>query len=1589
MSNDRHLKIEDGTIGSLFRRVTLASIGLESMDDVPEQSFEVIDRADAFAARLLGGVSSVMPKIDSERLGTQATNLAEHIYSGMSGLNGPKNATDLGDWQYWLDAALLMLFDEDEDEEIALQASGKAQKTKAVSRASVRTTPEVIRTQVAALKKSGITPAMLQSMPQQVKRQLVQELKASQNIKAGQDIKAIQDIKAGQDIKAIQDIKVAQELQVQNAAALAEKMIKALNTAKPGFTTQLAGDASSLEKIFARSSRQNFASHMADKAAQVGSILGQNATKLSANSAVSAETTVLAQKWSDAIHTLSTQSHVEMSTVREMLGALDRLEVLGAVSHEQAMEFRKAGSAYTRHVLMDEIAHDTTAILGRLEKLEAKGQAATNSSASLVSTRAISIDSPLSHDFVKGSLAALTAHLADFNNAVSTRVFTEGESAATLRWSRAADRFTRLQGMSDDVDRVLLRDIVESAASLRDAGIVPASFVSNILKAVPTETQMQRNLSLLQSTEKQELTPIALTQTFNALSGKITELSSLVSAHTSKNGATEAASRWIQTAEKFSQLPTMSDDSARVILKEILEDAQALKNAGIITENAVSELTKRLPETLRQSASRSDARISIAENNSRLLGNMASRIENSVSNLVRDFVKSGATSTGIETFVTDIRQMLSTGNSASSMLASQPQAASVIEAICNRLDEFAQTAAASVSTYGYDDIATEGTYVSVSENSATETENVQNAQSARSLKAIQEKMQNEIRAAQKKADVELRAALNAQKTVNEAIAQAGLKLLDESTANELSAAQIRAMLPMVGESKQQEIKAAAEILEQRQAQLNAFRKQMAVVEDTIKLSAELRKAVSGTSNAVHMDDIRVNSSYLSTLGSSLASYAKVRNSAQSIQNVQFARTESLVQPESRMERMLSLIHPADSKLTPADSKLSMVSASQNRLASSPVFQQLSSTEVTLGYDEVIPASLEWLKAATPEQKAKLAALAEQKALIASSAEQKALIASSAEQKAKLAALAEQKALIAASADQKALIAALAEQKAMIASSADQKAMIASSADQKAMIASSADQKAMIAALAEQRIRLASNGEQHYPATIGSDLTTMLGARKSFEIHAADIASGRTEGFKALADSIQKLASEGTKTAVITSYQTTEDGDRVKVSMTLKPQEAAAQNAFALRQNTGNAYMPAALRNEIKSAVDVAASLNLQNASTRNAVSGADSFMPISAGVNTGTMQAQAQAQGRDAVRMTLSKLGASFTETASQDMPDRFRLTIGGVDFDMSTSAFVQMVAKPAISSASYAAPSLVNADNILFSGYASLLNEHGNQRTLKSLRQAYVDSVARAGQLTAHSEVGFSTQSFANVLGITPEFVAPKATPASARQTAAAPQQEAAFANDLVSKTMPVDATSSLSTDSFAWVSNELRASSARSGIQQISQSADTPQLLNRIDNLLDYVENVSERNVGVFSTDDTVRVLLEAMPVEGSLGNKGLPKWRQKSTPATRMVEARELRDALAKIGATPIQGVQRFANKQYVSPNLIQQQANAAPLFSGGNEGAITPSASANASSAGSAEFDHSSIADEDLQFIAEEVFHKIEESLNEEHQRRRSE
>jgi hypothetical protein len=151
----------------------------------------------------------------------------------------------------------------------------------------------------------------------------------------------------------------------------------------------------------------------------------------------------------------------------------------------------------------------------------------------------------------------------------------------------------------------------------------------------------------------------------------------------------------------------------------------------------------------------------------------------------------------------------------------------------------------------------------------------------------------------------------------------------------------------------------------------------------------------------------------------------------------------------------------------------------------------------------------------------------------------------------------------------------------------------------------------------------------------------------------------------------------------------------------------------------------------------------------------------------------------------------------------------------------------------------------------------------------------------------------------------------------------------------------------------------------------------------MLDYVEDMSSRNVGVFSTNDTVRVLLESLPADSYLGEKGLPKWRQRNTKAARIAEARELREALAKIGASPVQGVQRLNDRHFVSPNLIQNNGTqAAPLFSGGadNTNAARPAAGIERS----AEQSHGSdeIPEEDLQYIAEEVYERIVKSLEEE-------
>lgn len=1307
MSNDRHLTIDDGTMGSLFRRVTLATLGLDSLDDVSEQSFEVIDRADSFAERLLGGVSNVMPKFDIERLGTQSSSFAEHLCSGISGLNGPKNATDLGDWQYWLDAALLMLFDEDDEEAESVSSTQTASMTQVKSSKAVNAA--AVRSRVAALKKSGVTPEMLHSLPQSAKKAVIAEMKSVQN--------SNEQTIGHADFSAV----VAEKLSASLKNAMAVSGIKA--------------ESSSIGRVFAENSRQAYASHIAEKAAMVSSELSLNNNNT--------EVATLTQRWSQSIQKISSKAQNDMSAVREMLGALDSLERLGAVSKEQANGLRSAGSSYARHVLMSEISNDATALASRMQNmLVTRG---SDSKSPLISSRAMTVSAPHADaenaSAFRHVFAALNEKLSDFSTAVSARVLTDGESAATLRWNRAADRFMRLQGVSDDIDRVLLRDVEESAAALGDAGIVSKSLMESIKAAA-------------------------------------------------KRGSEENA--------------YASKDSMNEVLAHF--------------------------------------------GTSRVLGSLVSRIETSVDSLVREISRTGMAGSGVESFVSDIRQMLSTGSSNSGISGSA-QVSSVIESICSRLDEFAEMAAADVVSNGYDALTSEaaGAFVSMADEKS-ESGDAQGISSARGSKVglnhVQQ-IQQALVQAKEQAHEQLKSFISQYKSSAEQ-SQLVADIINASTAESLISAQ-KALAPHLDSAASAELSRMVAAVQRSQSHLESVAKQVKLIESTLKVSNSLRSSVKSDSNSIGMDNLRINGNYLNALGGTLKAYAKIR-SDYSVSGNQFVAGMT----EGRLERMLSTVKPETGSAETAKEAMP--------------FAGTSSSEVVLGYDDVVPESMEWIRQ-----------------------------------------------------------------------------------------------------------------NAHYPSTNeAGSLNAILGSRKAAEIHAQDLASGRASSVQALADSLARAASHKNGITEVTSYTVTDSGERVKVSVAVSPSQANA-HGFNLRQSIGETYMPNGVSSETAKGINARLSMSKLDASS--AVSGVDEFVPVGLGANRAEKALDDKQGDKNVAQMLLGRFGISSAASVAADgMSDKFRMNVHGVDFEMSAGDFVHMVAKPSMESVAVSMPSMMGANNSLFAGYASMLANSSESRSLKSLRNAYVESLARTGESGAHSEIGFNTQSFTNVMGLArkPQMTVRHETD---KQFDIVPNHESTVSPEMADSA------------DFTWVSNQLSPDVSTSSYQQPAEqpsNANAHELLGRIDSMLDYVENLSERNVGVFSTDDTVRVLLEALPAEGQLGNKGLPKWRQKDTRAARAIEAKELRDALAKIGATPVQGVQRFANKQYVSPNLLQDQASgAAPLFSDGESMSTTPGASANASKSGNNQFVSSSIKDEDLQFIAEEVFHKIEESLNEEHQRRRSE
>ena len=1440
MSKERHLEIENGTMGNLFRRSTLAALGLDALDDVSEQSFEVIDRADAFVNRLLGSISGVLPKTQADRMGTRTTELVDHIFEGMVGLNGPASATDLGEWQYWLDATLLMLFDEYEDEvEIGEQSYAPRTQAKASARRlPANVTPQAVRERIAALNKAGIKPAMLQAMTAEQKRQV---LAKTQKQSKSRDLTA----------SSMSELLAAS---MKETLATVESRTKAFET---------------FEKVYTTNTRQLFASHLADKANAVQSSLSLQTADDTTRSIV--------RQWTDSVARFEQGAGADMTTVRAMFGSLESLEKVGVISQTQAAEIRRNCQSLAKRALSDEIVHDVTLMAAKLEQTSSRLVASKRPQ--LNAERAVELSGMNATEQVAASLtrtfAALGSKLQSFNDAVSQYVLTSGETAATMRWQRATDRFERMRGISDDVDRVLLRDVVESASALGEAGIVSQDVVRDVAKTVAAKRFAEDTRSTI-SSRFEEMATGKLNVSFAADSKHFV-------------AAPEIAQKLVDRVQ--SSVRTMSSEMAKF-------------------EASLSKIESLDPAKL-------------------------------------------------SSFASSIRALAETNQ----MMASDPmsivRSSSVLESICDKLDEFAQSAANAVVSLGYDEPTNEQGVFIVPESETAKGEQIsapsyaaQTATIAQIKRQLTETHERALSSARQilaqQAQSKSKELASIESQLRQAIEQAhsveSLESVKSMMQKHLSAIEVEAIERVIASTSRSE------------ASLESVKKQSQIIENAVKLSNQLRETlrrnvatstpeIGASSRSIQIDDVKINPAYIASLGNSLATYSRIRDGYRSAQVA-----NEVGMSESRIARMLTTIKPSGSD--PVEQNTSDVALVRDNA-------------VVLGYDDVVPSSMEWIRQAV----------------------------------------------------------------------------------------------------------------KSYPSqdSVG-DLTAILGNQKAIERHATSVANGNIESVEALGRAVAKRLEDSTSASRLetyTAYGIDNDGERVKLTLGVNDKKQGAKS-YELRRDMGASYMPESVRRFEQSSAHSSVDASLAIAKRDNAMglSGAQDFVPVIAGANgelyvdeeqrtvvapksanaqqsasaqqlaemqqyasavssanaqqsaiaqqmaSAQQSANAQKSVQTDVREIMSgiaaRLGVSAIQSNGMASSDRMQLRVGNVNFEMSAQGFVDMLAKPVVQNAAFAAPSLTDADNILFSGYASMLDQQGERRTLKGLRHAYMKSLAQAGRQSAHGDFGFNTQTFSGIMGdVSASEIASKAAQSSmhvsydasqeedrayiaykaSRQATAQNDAEWKLADATMAKTAPVSSSSGVTTD-FSWVSNAFAAhlnqgrDSANSAARQAS-SDNERQILAKIDTTLDYVENKSQREVGVFSSDDTVRVLLEALPASASLGNKGLPKWRQKDTKSSRIAEARELRAALASIGASPIQGMQPFSNKQFVSPNLMNTAQSAAPLFSGGSESGSTPAASANASHASRDSLDAPSISSEDLQTLAEDVFQKIIDSFNEELQRRRTE
>ena len=1702
MSNDRHPEIENGTVGRILRRMTLATLGLDAMDGVSEQSFDVIDKADAFAERLMGGMSNVMPKVHTEYIESRASGLAEQILTGMTGLNGPKSATDLGDWQYWLDAALLMLFDEDEEEEeeaVYASASKTAQTAKVARQPKMQ---QAMRERVVALKNSGMKPSMLQAMSTEQKRAVISQFKSAQksvaqssahdNVSASRSNVAgdasvetmlsnagnaqqfADSLKSG--ISGIQTFAGVSAESAQFASTLLNivKAASSNTTISSDAATTLATDkfvagkltanrsnaltANKIERLFAQDSHHAFVSNIADKAAIVSANLNNSAMSKSAISPEHrAEAMRLANSWTEAVASLNASGKLETSSVRNMLTTSDALENIGAVTRKQAKEIRHAGQAYARHILAEEVSRDITAIAGRIEQMT--NRASTVANADMVSQRAMTYTGSMSDaeavQTLKHSVAAIAEKLGSLSETVASKVLADGETAATIRWQRAAERFTRMQGISDDVDRVLLRDIVESAEALGSTGVVSPETVNRIV-SIPAQ---------------------------------------------------------IQASQRFAQSALLQPGSTQTLIagNSAINSVISAQNQAAVGFAPAREADKFIQNSAIQ-----------------MLSQISSRVESSVDTLISNITTSGVQTHQVESFVKDIRRIASQGKAAAGNDAiSVIETSAIIESLSDKLDQFAQFSARSVVEQGYDELTSDApTFVSANE-SEPQTESSSAAMNAAAVSSVRE-LQTALQKAQSHAQAQIRSFVESQKVSAqqaetrkhfEALAAANTVDAMVKAQNELSA--------HLSTEQQTQLKRTIDAVKASESHLENVNRQIQMIENAFKLSGELKnvlhngihasasasQALRNQVNApVMLSDVRVNGDYLATLGQTLSSYAKIRDAFSKVQSGSISMLSGM--DISRLDKMLSIVGPvsvasASDKFAVSDKNVSAaqtVVSGFDKLQSIVNHQNLSISAADVDLIKQYAVSGQLDKALAIASKS----IQAQNNAVNNVADIKHVIGSLASYPEIARQIAEQPEIA------KQISQILASDGVVAGTSSARETSQRASIEAFLNTMTTANPEIVLgydeiipetpSLVSPQAVR-----SSLYPSSDSqNDLTSMLGSRKAIELHASEMATGRPGSAQTLGQAIERWAASAQGDNTFVSYGISENGEHVKVSLNLKQNQENA--GYQLRQSIGSSYMPAAVRHQLTS--PVSASISIDKLNSAQTISGAEDFMPVIAGANqsyaasdasterilaslaTSTpdkqaaalqqlsvsgvtlteaqqemvrsalqqqISANAQNAGmqseiasaiqnlsfakasqasannaqtiaeRNTVSGILGRLGIQFNATGRMpETSERLQLNIGNVDFDMTSADFVNMVAKPAISATSFMAPSLVNADNVMFSGYASLMQNQAERRSIKSLRKSYVEAMAKSGVRSTHAEIGFNTQSFANILGLTAgsfandnsfrmlsgsyqtedshAFVAPAsaniassafASDVSSNVSAGSSSQsvsgtEESLAQSIVEGHAPVASSEYGSSVDFSWISSQLlpqfSANNNNNASASDTVSGGSRQILGRIDNMLDYVENMSSRNVGVFDSNETVRVLLEAMPTEGELGNKGLPKWRHKDTKAARAAEARELRDALAKIGANPIQGAQRANDRNYVSPNLFaNQNQTTAPLFSGGTEssGGSAPGASATAGTTATDLPSDGNLPQEDLQYIAEEIYNKIIDDLKTELKRRRTE